>query len=137
MAEDAGAAEAPDWFENAIAGLSPAHRRALIAARQAIEEEAESAAPSHRLEGTLKWGQPSFALRPKRGTAVRLGVSADRPAFFVHCATTLVEDWRMRAGPDADVSGKRAVFINEDAMDALRPFIRSVFDYRVTRSGGD
>ena len=26
---------------------------------------------------------------------------------------------------------------DQDAMDALRPFIRSVFDYRVTRSGGD
>ena len=103
---------------------------ALQDMRRCIEEEASSIAPNRRLVASLKWGQPSFALSPKHGTAVRLGLHRDRPAVFVHCGTSLVEDWRQRMGPDADVSGNRAVFIDPDDVEALRPFIRAALTYR-------
>lgn len=105
--------------------------RTLNAAQAMIEDEARLAAPEHQLEASVKWGQPSFALKPKRGTAVRLGAHGGRPALFVHCGTTLVEDWRLRMGVDADVEGARVVFIDPADVDALRPFVRAALNYRV------
>ena len=113
--------------------LSALEVPALFAARRLIEAVAGDVAPDRDLVASLKWGQPSFALSPKQGTPIRLGLEDGRPALFVHCATTLVEDWRRRMGPAADVSGNRAVFIDPDHPEALGPFIRMALTYRVAR----
>ena len=113
-----------------IAEFPPTPRLALATARALIEAEAKAVAPDRVLEASLKWGQPSFALAPKMGTPIRLGLNGGRPALFVHCATTLVEDWRQRMGPEADVSGTRAVHIDPGDVGALRPFIRAALTYR-------
>lgn len=116
--------------ERVDAALAALGSAALLEARRIIAGEAAAIAPERRLEATLKWGQPSFALSPKMGTPVRLGILEGRPALFVHCATTLVEDWRQRMGADADASGDRAVFIDPADVGALRPFIRAALTYR-------
>lgn len=103
---------------------------ALLRVRRILEEEAVAIAPDRHLAASLKWGQPSFALSPKQGTPVRLGLQNERPAIFVHCGTTLVEDWRHRQGEAADTAGNRCVFVDPADVEAIRPFIRMALTYR-------
>ncbi|MEL7463788.1 MAG: DUF1801 domain-containing protein [Pseudomonadota bacterium] len=112
--------------EEALAALGAP---ALLTARDVIAEEAAAIAPDRELVASLKWGQPSFALSPKRGTPIRLGLQDGRPAVFVHCGTTLVEDWRHRQGEAAETAGNRCVFIDGNDMEALRAFVRMALTY--------
>ncbi|MEO1613827.1 MAG: hypothetical protein AAFU55_15950 [Pseudomonadota bacterium] len=116
--------------DDVSAALEALGAPALLCVQKIIEEEAVEVAPEHALAASLKWGQPSFALSPKQGTPVRLGLQGERPVVFVHCGTTLVENWRHRQGDAADTAGNRCVFVDPEDVEAIRPFIRMALTYR-------
>lgn len=76
------------------------------------EASARGIAP---LEETLKWGQPSY-LPGRSGTTIRLGADdvTGGAKLFVHCQTSLVDDWRSRFGDRLAYEGNRAVLIDPE-----------------------
>ncbi|QIM18190.1 hypothetical protein G7066_05100 [Leucobacter coleopterorum] len=67
------------------------------------------------LDEYLAWGQPSLRPRkPRVGTAIRLGVEhGERPAMLVHCATSLISEYKTVVG-HLEFEGKRAVLFSRD-----------------------
>ncbi len=65
------------------------------------------------LTETLKWGQPSYLTEAtKAGTTVRLGQPDEATvALYVHCQTTLVDQYRERYADTLAFDGNRAVVI--------------------------
>lgn len=64
---------------------------------------------------SLKWGEPSFAVRS--GTPVRLGwkpSSRDIVRLLVHCQTDLIARWRERYGETFTFEGTRAITLPLD-----------------------
>ncbi|MEX2520516.1 MAG: DUF1801 domain-containing protein [Paracoccaceae bacterium] len=116
----------PPEIEVAFAEFAPEIRRQLMAARDLILEEGASAEGVEAVSVTLKWGQPSYAPQPKTGTPIRLGVTkGGAPALFVHCGTSLIEDWLALAGPDAPHEGRRAALIGPEGPEPLRLLVRA------------
>lgn len=106
----------------------PARAR-LIEMKDLIHAVARDTAQAGTVVEEVKWGQPSFATRPKTGTPIRLGLTkSGAPAMFVHCQTTLVSDYVATVGQDAVVEGNRAVILPDD-LQALRPLIRAALTY--------
>jgi hypothetical protein len=99
-----------------------------------IATVARDDAPTHSLVETVKWGQRSFALSPKQGTAVRLGLSrSGEVALLVHCGTSVIDDWRDACeitGRETRTEGKRAFIVDPDRLDDAKDFIRSALSYR-------
>jgi len=92
---------------------TPAVRSALLDLRQLILETAEETVGACEVVETLKWKQPSYLpVRPRIGTTVRIDSlkgSADGYAMFVHCQSTLMEQYRLLY-PDAfTFEGQRAL----------------------------
>ena len=59
---------------------------------------------------TLRWGQPSYiTAKPKSGTTIRLGPHDEGYALFVHCQTSLIEEFRASFGTKLRFEGNRAV----------------------------
>lgn len=92
----------------------PAVRAALLDLRRLILEAAEECGVA--VVETLKWGQPSYLPATRRmGTTVRIDAikgSADGYALYVHCQTTLMEQFRLLF-PDTFVSeGRRALLFS-------------------------
>ncbi len=116
---------APDAFD----ALAPDVREALEDAVELIADVARSDAGIGALEGSVKWGQPSIATRPKTGTPIRLGaVKSGEAALFVQCTTTLVADW---ASADLRFEGSRAVLLEGADPVALRGFVRAALTYHI------
>ncbi len=65
------------------------------------------------LEETLKWGQPAYLpAKPRTGSTVRIGPIKDDPdryALFVHCQTTLIDDFRQLYEDRFSFVGNRAL----------------------------
>lgn len=64
---------------------------------------------------SLKWGEPSFAVRS--GTPIRLGWKPSSPDIvhlLVHCQTDLVTRWRERYGDTLSFEGTRAITLPLD-----------------------
>lgn len=111
-----------DQFEDEI-------QTRLGAVRDLIHAVAAETPEAGAIVEEVKWGQPSFATRPKTGSPIRLGLSkTGAPAVFVHCQTTLVADYVAGPGNDAVVEGSRAVIVPDDP-DDLRPLIRAALTY--------
>ena len=74
-----------------------------------------------RLEEGLRWGQPAYLTPETRsGSTIRLGVAKSGDlALFVHCQTSLIEEFRAVASPETRFEGRRAVlFTDESEIDA-------------------
>ena len=87
--------------------------------------EATGTAP---LTETLKWGQPAYLPQRKHGTTIRLGWKPDQPdiiGLYVHCQTTLVDQYRTRFPTEFQYQTNRAVLIpttqplNTDALHQI------------------
>lgn len=98
-------------FESWPAGVA----EQLATVRQIAYSVAEEIPETGGLREYLAWGQPS--LRPRKagvGTAIRLGLEQDdRPAMLVHCATSLISEFKTVAG-HLEFQGKRAVLFSQD-----------------------
>lgn len=85
----------------------------LLDARDLIFAEAARLAISP-IEETLKWGQPSYLPPRKCGTTLRFGLLSGRPAIFVHCQTSIIEQARELFGGIADFKDNRALVLGGD-----------------------
>ncbi|QIE54870.1 DUF1801 domain-containing protein [Pikeienuella piscinae] len=123
----------PPEVEAAFAAFPDMARGRLRAARSAIAEEAR-ALDLGPLIASLKWGQPSYVAPGGCGTPIRLGVVRDgTPALFVHCGTTLIDEYRHIAGEGARTEGRRAALIGREGAAPLRPLIRAALTYKSRR----
>ncbi|MCF4099521.1 DUF1801 domain-containing protein [Maritalea mediterranea] len=63
---------------------------------------------------TLKWGEPSYLPKKKCvGTTVRIGPSKIKDyAIFVHCQTTLIDEFRHMLPDNFYYEGNRGVHFN-------------------------
>jgi hypothetical protein len=94
------------------------------------EADARGIAP---VEETLKWGQPSY-VPGRAGTTIRLGAdeTTGGAKLFVHCQTSLVDDWRSTHGERLSYEGNRAVLIDPEGplpTDELSMCIGSALTY--------
>ncbi|WP_321388546.1 DUF1801 domain-containing protein [uncultured Enterococcus sp.] len=84
------------------------------------------------LNQSLKWNQLSFAA--KNGTSVRIDrYSEEEVALFVHCQTTLVEQWRGLFGDRLTFSGNRAILFSVHEVlpvEELKVCLQMAFNYR-------
>lgn len=108
----------PPDVARVLATAPDAIRERLLTIRELIiaAAKAEAIGP---LEETLKWGEPAYL--PKRarvGTTLRLGWSDTRVTLFVHCQTTLIDQYRERFPTGFLYEGNRAAHL---AMDAPLP----------------
>ncbi|MBO6835141.1 MAG: DUF1801 domain-containing protein [Alphaproteobacteria bacterium] len=98
--------------------LSVGLRGILYPVRDLIFETALTTPGCGQIVEDVKWGQPAYLTeKPKSGTTLRLGPSPDDPergALFVHCSTSLIEDYQARYGDLFDYAGNRALVIPAD-----------------------
>ncbi len=109
---------------------TPAPAR-LLQIRELIHETA-IATDTAPLEETLKWGQPAYLPAKRAGTTIRLGATPGHCALYVHCQTTLVNDYRERFPTEFAYEGNRAVLIPHDKplnSDALSQVIAAALTY--------
>lgn len=101
----------PPEVAEVLSGYTVAMRKALLALRALIWEVAHATEGAGELTETLKWGQPSYLTeRPKTGTTIRIDRHAQHAyALYVHCQTTLVEEFRARFGDRLTYEGDRAI----------------------------
>lgn len=108
-------------------------RNKLLALRQLIFETAETIGDM-KLSETLKWGEPSYNASGKAGTPIRLAPSKEKNmcGLFVHCQTSLIDEFRDRYPDTFHYSGTRAIFFESDstlATPELREFITAALTY--------
>jgi len=92
------------------------HRSVLLQLRDIILSEAEAADLPGGFHETLKWGQPSY-LPNRRGVGTTLRIAVHDEAHvgvYVHCQTSLIEQFRERFGDAVSYSGTRAVLLPVD-----------------------
>lgn len=81
---------------------------------------------------SIKWGQLSFA--SPLGTPIRIDRFDDeRIALFVHCQTTLVEQWREMFGDTLNFSKTRAIILNTNEplpLNELKMCVQMALTYR-------
>ncbi len=100
-----------------FATYEPREREALMALRDLILKVAATTPGVGQIEETLKWGQPSFLTPQTRsGTTIRLGGSGadNEVALFVHCQTTLIEEFRQTFSDTLRFEGNRAILVDCD-----------------------
>jgi hypothetical protein len=93
----------------------PHTKQALLTIREWIFEIAKSSDEIGQIEECLKWGEPSYVTHsPKSGTTLRLSQSKTNPSeygLFVHCQTTLIEEFRV-VYPDLNYHKNRGVLFD-------------------------
>ena len=123
----------PETTLVALEAMPEAARAGVHALRRLILRVAAEENTAVREE--LRWGQPAF-LSPK-GTTIRIGThKAARFALFVHCQTSLIDDFRAGPGAAMAFDGTRGVLFNDpDEIDAaaLTILIRNALTYRQRR----
>ncbi|SNY90160.1 protein of unknown function (DU1801) [Cohaesibacter sp. ES.047] len=101
--------------EAAFAAFPDPARMALLTVRRWIHEIAGARSDVGAIHEEVKWGQPSFATRPKTGCPIRLGMPKDgrSAALYVPCQSKLIAQLREHydASPPANwqFEGKRAI----------------------------
>ena len=86
---------------------------------------------------TRKWDQQSFLPKKARvGTTVRIAApSPTTVAMYVHCQTTLVDQWR-GLFPELTFEGNRALVMDATAplpLEALKVCVRSALLYHLAK----
>jgi len=115
-------------------------KQALLTIRQWIFEISESSKDIGKIEECLKWGEPSYVSHaPKSGTSLRLSQLKTNPneyGLYVHCQTTLIEEFRM-VYPDFKYDKNRGVIFDSSQpiqTDAVKQFIYLALTYHYRKS---
>lgn len=114
----------------AVIDASPAPLR-LLQIRALIYETAKATGTAPLTE-TLKWGEPAYLPARRAGTTIRLGATDTHAALYVHCQTTLVDQYRERFPSEFTYDGNRALRIAHDVglnKDALTQAIALALTY--------
>ncbi len=101
------------WFENRPAPL----QGRLLELRQFILDTAASTTNVGTIEETLKWNVPAYlTFNPKSGTTLRIDGNTKKQIFglYVHCQTTLIEDFRRRYSGLFTFEKNRAILFGID-----------------------
>lgn len=107
-------------FKNAEIGqvfdkCQPLTKGRLLTIRQWIYEVANNSDEIGQIEECLKWGEPSYVTHsPKTGTTLRMSQlksSEKEYGLFVHCQTTLIEEFRV-AYPDLRYDKNRGLLFD-------------------------
>ena len=118
----------------AFKAMPDAARAGALRLRALILAEAEQLPVIGRIEEALRWGQPTF-LTPETGAAcsLRIGMAGrDRFGLFVHCRTSLIDEFRGLTGGRFVTQGTRAVLFrtaNEIQPAPLRLLLRGALPY--------
>jgi uncharacterized protein DUF1801 len=74
----------------------PVLQKRLQDVRQLILQVAEQNPDIGEIEESIKWGQASFATKPKTGTPIRIGGDKDTETYslFVPCSTRIISEFR-------------------------------------------
>lgn len=114
----------------------PQHVRSkLLRIRQLILEVAARTEGVGDIEETLKWGVPSYLTSTSRsGTTIRLAPSSNGEEYglYVHCQTSLVQDFKKLHPKAFRYSGSRALLIamaDEFDKEFLEEFIVAALTY--------
>ncbi|UYV37038.1 DUF1801 domain-containing protein [Rhodobacteraceae bacterium D3-12] len=126
----------PADVEAAFDAMPEAARQGCLALRALVLGVARDTPEAGRVSEELRWGQPAY-LTPetKSGTTIRLGAPKSGGfALFVHCQTSLIEDFRPIAPEGTRFDGKRAVLFDkpeEVQPDALGLLVRAALTYHL------
>lgn len=101
----------------AVFDAKPAAPRAYLGTLRALIRDTARTTPGvGPLTETLKWGEPAFLTdATKSGTTIRLGWKPATPQtaqLLVHCATTLVNEWRNLYAGTLAFAGTRAILLD-------------------------
>lgn len=104
----------PDDVAARFASVPEPARSRLLEIRELVLKTAEEEGVE-ALEETLKWGQLAY-VPGRQGTTVRIGEDEATGGckLYVHCQTTLVDDWRSQFGSSLKFEGNRAILIDAD-----------------------
>lgn len=113
----------------------PNTRLALLSIRQWIFEIASNSEEIGQIEECLKWGEPSYVTAsPKSGTTLRLSQLKSSEltyGLFVHCQTSLIEEFRV-AYPNLKYDKNRGVLFDSCELiqtDIIKQFIYLALSY--------
>lgn len=125
----------------AFEALPEAPRERLLLLRELIFETAAGLPEVGALSETLKWGEPSYLTKNKSGTTIRIHWKSRNPelcALYVHCQTTLVEQFRARHSGVLQFEGSRAVLFpvkGRFPKRALADCVQAALTYHLARKG--
>lgn len=104
----------PDDVAARFAAVGEPAQSRLLEIRELVLKTAEDEG-IEALEETLKWGQPAY-VPGRQGTTVRLGEDAATGGckLYVHCQTSLVDEWRGQFGSSMKFESNRAILIDAD-----------------------
>ncbi len=122
---------------SAFAAIEAPARGRLLALRRLIFEVAAATPEVGAIKETLKWGQPAY-LTPETGSGstIRLGIPKSPHhgyALFVHCSTSLTQQFEAHYPGLFDYEGTRALLFRvekEIPENALRHCIGLALTYR-------
>jgi hypothetical protein len=98
-------------------------RQGMLVLRAMILAQAALLPQIGRIEEALRWGQPAY-LTPDTGAGCSLRIGPVRDGgfgLFVHCRTTLIEEFRAGPGGACRTEGTRAVLFRSAADIAEGP----------------
>ncbi len=123
----------------AFAAIPEPARTQLMELRSLIIDTAKKTPGVGPLDEVLRWGEPSYlTAATKSGTTIRIHWKArqpDRCAMYVHCQTSLVEQYRLRHSDSLEFEGSRAVLFDVHKplpVAALRDCIELALTYHRT-----
>jgi Domain of unknown function (DU1801) len=114
-------------------------RSKLLQIRQLILETAIKTEGVGPIEETLKWGVPSYLTRQSgSGTTLRLSPTNNGDEFgvYVHCQTSLVNDFKKTHPKAFRYSGTRALLFgisDEINRDYLESFVAAALTYHLRK----
>ena len=124
-----------DEVAQVFAQYPPQIKQVLLTIRQWIFEVAGESEQIGQVTECLKWDSPSYVTSaPKSGTTLRLSRpkgNASEYGLFVHCQTSLVEEFKV-AYPHLKYDKNRGVLFDSDqpiAIDIVKQFIYLALTY--------
>jgi hypothetical protein len=102
-----------------IAATSPDTRPGLLALRDLIFTVAGETPGVGPVTEALRWGQPAYlTLATGSGCSLRIGTTPTGFGLFVHCRTSLIQDFLAGPGAGFRTEGSRAVLFEKgEAVD--------------------
>ena len=119
----------------------PALRPKLLALRKLIFEVAAATEGVGPLTETLKWREPAYLTAASgSGTTLRIGWKSAAPTrygLYVHCRTSLVDEFRTLFPSELRFDGNRAIVFDQSERvppEALSKCIAMALTYHLNRS---
>lgn len=117
--------------------FAPLTKKVLLEVREWIFETAENSEKIGQIQECLKWGEPSYLTHsPQSGTTLRLSeLNPAKYGLFVHCQTSLIEDFRV-AYPELEYDKNRGILFDSRAplqADVIKQFIYLALTYHLRK----